>query len=542
MEGHLSLKGGPVVMALSHAIMTGEVPREHQLLGQGVIKHSFLVLGEIDDHEQGEINKVDPHMFGVASDGATKQAPKGTQIMHVIAKSSWCQTKQSPVAQHLACRKIEYEDAATCVRHDKEAGERLQVRWDMCNSSAQDNTAHAKNEGTQLLQLVRGEDCIEAKRAVGDGCYRHSTELQGKEGMKAAFPNGSLKDFVWMLWEVLSSRLDQYKVWWDRCHRERGTVQEGKLWVPSEPCDGKWEVMSGSYAWVESLMSAGLAQFCDYVRGLLRGGSDNHKEKWNQITANVTDLHLMFGVVLGEDWYSTKVDPVHVWCKGRSEYGSFEPHHHRHEMAVHVLRQLEWYREAGEDGGWRDKLPAAAAFIDKKAARLHIVSYQSRLDSGYQKEMEEMVGAVLEKGEELCRKHGEPWLRVNYLLGAICCEQHRRAVATKVLLLLGKGDLLLHHMGADVSSRAASGHRVSGQSLEPEGSDWVECELLRRLGEQQQELKLLWRTWGMDKAEVYDEWLSLATAKELEEQEDGTPCFYFSQEHHPLTHWIWIDR
>ena len=90
--------------------------------------------------------------------------------------------------------------------------------------------------------------------------------------MQAAFSNGALKDFVWMLWEVLSSRLDQYKVWWQRCFVERKSVKEGQLWVPSEPCDGKWEVMSVSYAWVLSLMRAGLANFCDYVRGLLRGG------------------------------------------------------------------------------------------------------------------------------------------------------------------------------------------------------------------------------------------------------------------------------
>ena len=32
----------------------------------------------------------------------------------------------------------------------------------------------------------------------------------------------------------------------------------------------------------------------------------------------------------------------HAFCLGRSKYGDFDPSHHRHEMAVRVMKDIVW--------------------------------------------------------------------------------------------------------------------------------------------------------------------------------------------------------
>ena len=39
---------------------------------------------------------------------------------------------------------------------------------------------------------------------------------------------------------------------------------------------------------------------------------------------------------------------MHRWCKQRSQYGDFDPHHHRHEVAVKALEMQQWYMEVLE--------------------------------------------------------------------------------------------------------------------------------------------------------------------------------------------------
>jgi hypothetical protein len=130
--------------------------------------------------------------------------------------------------------------------------------------------------------------------------------------------------------------------------------------------------------------------------------------------------------------------------------------------------------------------------------------------------LEARVQAMLEKAEFLCLKHGAPWLRAPYLLGAICCEMHRQAVAHAVCVATGWEELL------------------DGKPPVPCG--WVGSSLVSNIEEKAEELRTVMSVWGLTGEAIGLEWASLANTGE---QMEG---HYFNGTTHPLTYNIFIDR
>jgi hypothetical protein len=110
------------------------------------------------------------------------------------------------------------------------------------------------------------------------------------------------------------------------------------------------------------------------VRGILRGTTtgnlekhvrDSHIDNWDRIRGALEDSYLMAAIRIRWEYsnrYVNEVLPpppplpllreggggagfpeVHLWCKQRGQYGGFDPHHHRHEIAVQVLEEQLWY-------------------------------------------------------------------------------------------------------------------------------------------------------------------------------------------------------
>ena len=52
------------------------------------------------------------------------------------------------------------------------------------------------------------------------------------------------------------------------------------------------------------------------------------------------------GIQLMTEFYHAVVNPVHNWCMSKSYFGNFDVHHRRHEMAVHILKELKMYEAA----------------------------------------------------------------------------------------------------------------------------------------------------------------------------------------------------
>jgi hypothetical protein len=110
-------------------------------------------------------------------------------------------------------------------------------------------------------------------------------------------------------------------------------------------------------------------------------------------------------------------------------FGGFDPHHHRHEIAVQVLKEQQWYLEAlaSPDDMWA-AFPSLRMWVRGAAgATPEIKDYCEKI-------MKELLG----KGLEVQKEYAQGWLQSVHLLGPICNEQHRQLVARLVLTTFGR--------------------------------------------------------------------------------------------------------
>ena len=186
-----------------------------------------------------------------------------------------------------------------------------------------------------------------------------------------------------------------------------------------------------------------------------------HALKINILRGMMEDMTLEACSRILLDVWEARYGAFHEFCRTPSRYGGYEFCFQAHMTAEEVVKDTIWYRAARADP--KTHMPRFTAWLATPRVRGCIEKMTDDARQLFVRRAE----AFLEAAEASHLKwNARTWTRPRFLLGTLCLEERREAFATKLLDLLGHGDLL----------DAALGGRQRAQP-----SDDVDTELLMRL-------------------------------------------------------------
>ena len=208
-----------------------------------------------------------------------------------------------------------------------------------------------------------------------------------------------------------------------------------------------------------SLEPRNLAIFCDVQERT----AHPHATKINILRGMMDDLTLeACSRILLDVWERGALrGEFQSFCRSLSRYGGFDCCFLAHMMSEQIAMDTVWYRAARAEP--KKHLPRFASWLATPRIRGTVDKMTDEARQLFLRRGE----AFLEAAQESHLKwNARTWMRPRFLLGTLCLEERREVFATKLLDLMGHGDLL----------DAALGGRLRAQP-----SDEVDKELLARL-------------------------------------------------------------
>lgn len=187
-------------------------------------------------------------------------------------------------------------------------------------------------------------------------------------------------------------------------------------------------------------------------------GTHPHRTNWEAMSALLACPTRLAGLYFYLDlwaFFGTR----HEFCLGRSRFGNFAPSFHRHEMAVRVCKDAEWYRTARADPA--SVCPQTESFLQGTWRR----RAADRITESTRVDMSARMAAALKAAEESHLKwSADVWRRARHLFGAVCDEKYRAGCAQQLLISLGYGKELGERLdaGADAAGIGAGAGATGG--------------------------------------------------------------------------------
>ena len=148
-------------------------------------------------------------------------------------------------------------------------------------------------------------------------------------------------------------------------------------------------------------------------------GTHPHRTKWCAMSALLACPVRLAGLYFYLDLWAF-FGARHEFCLARSSFGNFDPSFHRHEMAVRVCKDAEWYRAAVADP--LSVFPQTELFLQGTWRR----RCADRISEGTRRDMRERMAAALKAAEASHFKwSADVWRRARHLFGAACDEKYR---------------------------------------------------------------------------------------------------------------------
>ena len=564
-------------LALAFTIHTGEVPSEANLINEALIDGAFEKLGALDQEKRAAVNKARKHGVAIAGDtGNRKHCAQYKGAMEVMVACVW-EEGVGPVAQPLACKDLGNDQTA------RQGSTAYKAAFDRGGFTAEqliqaetDNTEHAQLGMRNFIADALKDVPPEKRRAIVENCYRHLSVLEEQACMRAAFPGDEVVNYLRMFYEVWHAQPEYYSAIWAQCGLPP-KVFEALLRMP-EPTSAKWqvpvdcakvfllglEVAPGKEGFQDSMLEVFARQVLQRMRGTSDverpqdAGTHPHRTKWEAMSALLCCPTRLAGLYFYLDLWAF-FGERHEFCLARSRFGNFAPSFHRHEMAVRVCKDAEWYRKARDDPA--SVFPQTELFLSGTWRRRAV----DKISEGTRTDMRLRMAAALKAAEASHLKwSADVWRRARHLFGAVCDEKYRAGCAQQTLICLGYGRELgealdgsssvggggvgggvgdgaaggggagggggaagggddgagagesggrLRSRVAEAEAGEAVGTRQGRGAVQPVGAvDAVQEELYRciRLRHEDGSLRKEWELWGL--GEHLDEWLTLATA------------------------------